>query len=115
MVDTALDVEVGAADESISVAEGKDPVAVADVVGTGVVAAALVGAVLVVCSDGRTAGFVLLLLHPASTTALTRPTVTAAKPREVIRMGGILDDSQASSLLAVHRLHPFSPERPVRP
>jgi hypothetical protein len=85
-----------------------------DGVEAGVVAAALVGAVLVVCSDGRTVGFVLLLLHPASTTALTRPTVTAAKPREVIRMGGILDDSQAISLLAVHRLHPFSPERPVR-
>jgi hypothetical protein len=58
---------------------------------------------------------VLLLLHPASTTALTSPTVAAAEPREVIRMGGILDDSQATSLLAVHRLHPFSPVRPTRP
>jgi hypothetical protein len=94
---------------------GVETFTLVDGAGAGEVAVRAGDTLVVGCSDGRTVGFVLLLLHPASTTALTSPTVAAAKPREVIRMGGILDDSQATSLLAVHRLHPFSPVRPARP
>src|SRR3954451_8432035 len=74
-------------------------------VGAGVV----VGAALDVGSVGRTVGLSLLLPHPISRTALTSPTVTAAGPREVIRMAGILDEPQAFGRCSIHRVHPFGP------
>jgi hypothetical protein len=69
-------------------------VAAADVVvGAGAGAVATAGVALVV-SGGRTVGFELFPLHPASRTALTRPTDTTWRSRAAIRMGGILNDTQ---------------------